>query len=228
MFPGQIRPVESPKRQPVVKAAVDGVMWKPSQDKKPLQEPCCECDLGFRSLLSALTQHAGGSASLPTREELEASQRDQAARVRKAKLDAKNGTTPSPLKRASMQYTQSPVRLEKTADMYDRDESANLSVEEARVVKELSMTEPGVLVGYQIEARETSKGEMKTCVVVGIQSTRGFATEFLISQLVSYKNRPLPVPVDTWERLNRKPTSSSGLDFRVLRRVLAIPKDKAL
>lgn len=201
-------------------------MRKPESQEKKAEEPCCECNMG--SLLSALTQRMGGSATLPTKEEHEASLRDQAARVRKAKLDAKDGTTPSPKKRSSMQYTQSPVRLEKTADMFERKDAANLSADEAAIIKELSMSEPGVLVGYQIEAGEKGKGDHKTCVVVGIQSSRGFATEFLLSQQVAFKNRPAPVPVDTWERLNRKPTSSSGLDFRVLRRVLAIPKDKAL
>jgi len=159
---------------------------------------------------NGLCENVRRSLCSPNEDELYGEEaKARAMRLRKMRLDAKNGTTPSPQKVSSMMYSFSPVKLQRAPDMFDINIREQMTEEEANVLKRLSSTEPGVLAGYQIKDSKSNQ----VYVVLGIRSQRLYPTEFC---LCSAENGQ-----ESWLRLNRK-GNSDGIDFRVLRRVISL------
>lgn len=182
-------------------------------------KPCGDC---FGDIASKM---GWGNTASVTDEDKES---DAMRRARKTKLDAKNGTLPSPAKNSSISHTIAPFTLQKTPDMYIRSPENDITAEEAKIIKDASVNNPGVLVGYQIADRSLTEksvsaetGEIvalpKLYVITGIRSARLFSTEFCLSSVNSNG-----VEVESWEKLNRK--KSGGRDFTIKRRVLNLPK----
>jgi len=162
--------------------------------------------------------------------------RYRAKRLQKLRDEASAGKVPSPVKSGSgsLSYSISPVQLSiepaKEEEYFRRIEGEHLTDEEHELLKKLSATNPGVLVGYQIEAWKppgTVKGFANPCVILGIQSSRGAPTEFLVGQFVSNKKTPGKKRlVQNWIKLNRKPGAKDYYEFRILRRVITVDGGK--
>ena len=156
--------------------------------------------------------------------------RYRARRLKKLKEEAAVGRVPSPVKQGSLSYSISPVQLSiepaKEEEYFRRIEGEHLTDDEHALLQKLSATNPGVLVGYQIEAWKppgTAKGFANPCVILGIQSAWGAPTEFLVGQFVADKRTPGKKKlVQNWIKLNRKAGSKEYYDFRILRRVISV------